>query len=105
MTVRLTPRTATGETTRVESKIADTVRIKTSDDEQYERRYKVWLTLRYGDADRRVHVTLNDRSHMTHPLLVGRNFLKGHFVVDVALEETEAPSSPGAEAARAAVRD
>lgn len=73
--------TPDGKTKRVESTIADTVRVKTS--EEKERRYKVWLTLRHGEVERRVHVTLNDRSHMEYPLLIGRNFLCGKFLVDV----------------------
>lgn len=71
-----------GKAKRVETTIADTVRVKTS--EEKERRYKVWLTLRHRDVERRVHVTLNDRSHMEFPLLIGRNFLCGKFLVDVA---------------------
>lgn len=73
---------ADGERKRVTTTIADTVRVKTS--EEKERRYKVWLTLRHAGVERRVHVSLNDRSHMDFPLLIGRNFLCGKFLVDVA---------------------
>lgn len=73
---------------RVTTTIADTVRVKTSNDDKIERRYKVWLTLKQGDIKRRVHVTLNDRSHMEYPLLIGRNYLCGQFVVDVSQELT-----------------
>ncbi len=82
---------AKGKRKRVESTIADTVRVKTS--ERKERRYKVWLTLRHGEVQRRVHVTLNDRSHMAYPLLIGRNFLCGRFLVDVEQKKTPMPSS------------
>lgn len=75
-----------GTTKRVESTVAATVRVKTS--EEKERRYKVWLTLRHGGVERRVHVTLNDRSHMEYPLLIGRNFLCGKFLVDVSQEHS-----------------
>lgn len=74
------------ERKRVEAVIADTVRVKTSDGK--ERRYKVWLTLRHGDVERRVHVTLNDRKHMDYRLLIGRNFLCGKFLVDVSQKTT-----------------
>lgn len=77
-----------GNREHVQTTIADTVRVKTSDNT--ERRYKVWLTLRYGDVERRVHVTINDRSHMDHPLLIGRNFLRGRFLVDVEQKRTRA---------------
>lgn len=75
-----------GNRKRVEAVIADTVRVKTSDGK--ERRYKVWLTLRHGGVERRVHVTLNDRKHMDYRLLIGRNFLCGKFLVDVAQKTT-----------------
>jgi len=34
-----------------------------------------------------VLVTLNDRTDMEYPLLVGRNYLRGDFLVDVAKKE------------------
>jgi hypothetical protein len=72
------------KTERVTTTIADTVRVKTTNSDAIERRYKVWLTLVHGDVERRVHVTLNDRSHMEYPLLIGRNLLCGKFLVDVS---------------------
>ena len=77
-----------GEKKQVETVIADTVRVRTSVGK--ERRYKVWLELRHQDVKRRVSVTLNDRSKMAYPLLVGRNFLTGRFLVDVATKHTPA---------------
>ena len=73
-----------GKKKRVTTTIADTVRVKTTNSDAVQRRYKVWLTLVYGDVERRVHVTLNDRSHMEYPLLIGRNLLCGAFLVDVS---------------------
>ena len=32
------------------------------------------LTLRLHEVQKRVLVTLNDRSHMKYPMLLGRNF-------------------------------
>ncbi|QDV75158.1 ATP-dependent zinc protease [Botrimarina mediterranea] len=75
-----------GKKKRVTTTIADTVRVKTTNSDAIQRRYKVWLTLSYGDVERRVHVTLNDRSHMKYPLLIGRNLLCGTFLVDVSVE-------------------
>ncbi|WP_197526176.1 ATP-dependent zinc protease family protein [Botrimarina colliarenosi] len=85
-----------GKKKRVSTTIADTIRVKTSDAK--ERRYKVWLTLLHGGVERRVHVTLNDRSHMEFPLLIGRNFLCGKFVVDVAEEHSDGAIAASAEA-------
>ena len=65
----------------VETSISRIVRVKTS--EQTEERYCVSLVLVYEGFKKEVRVTLNDRSHMVYPLLLGRNFLQGDFLVDV----------------------
>jgi hypothetical protein len=70
-----------GESKWMESKIAKVSLVKTSAD--LEQRYKVPLTLRVHKVQKRVLVTLNDRSQMKYPMLLGRNFLTGDFVVDV----------------------
>ena len=72
-----------GQSEWVTRKIADISVVKTSELEEW--RYKVPMTLRHRDVTKRVLVTLNDRSHMNFPLLLGRNFLRGDFVVDVDL--------------------
>lgn len=74
----------------LEAKIAGYVIIKTSNaSDDRKRRYKVPLTFRYKDFEKTVLVTLNNRQHMEFPLLLGRNFLKGDFVVDVELENND----------------
>ncbi|MEN0109892.1 MAG: RimK/LysX family protein [Planctomycetota bacterium] len=83
---RVLLRDAQGKEAWLDCQIADTVRVKTSDGN--ERRYKVWMTLRHAGIERRVHVTLNDRSKMEFPLLVGRNFLCGPFIVDVNVKHS-----------------
>jgi hypothetical protein len=52
-------------------------------DGEYDRRYKVPLVFEWNGFRKEVLVTLNDRTHMEYPLLVGRNFLSGDFLVDV----------------------
>ena len=44
----------------------------------------VKLRLRLGKTDRRVDVSLADRSSFEFPLLLGRNFLSNHFLIDVS---------------------
>lgn len=73
----------------IDAEIADTVLIKNPNSAKKQRRYKVWLTLCAGDVNKRVLVTLSDRSHLTYPLLIGRNFLRDDFVVDVALDNDD----------------
>ena len=67
----------------VEAKINRLVRVKTS--ERAEKRYGVSLILARNDVEKEVSVTLTDRSEMIYPLLLGRNYLEGDFVVDVGL--------------------
>jgi hypothetical protein len=70
-----------GQSEWLESVIADRVKVRTS--ERSADRYKVRLTLRCLDVEKSVLVTLNDRSTMRYPVLIGRNFLQDDFVVDV----------------------
>lgn len=78
-----------GESEWMESRISEVSVVKTSVDQEL--RYKVLLTLRLYEVKKRVLVTLKDRSHMKYPMLLGRNFLRGDFVVDV---ETKRPKKP-----------
>lgn len=72
-----------GEKEWVSTKIVDHVTVRTTTD--VDPRYKVQLKLRWQDVEKKVLVTLSDREKMKYPLLIGRNFLKGDFVVDVGL--------------------
>jgi hypothetical protein len=71
----------------VEAKIVDYVKVRTS--EREDDRYKVSLRLRCDDVEKKVHVTLNDRQSMKYPLLLGRNFLRDDFLVNVSLTKSE----------------
>lgn len=53
-----------------------------------ELRPRVALHLSLGSVEKRVLVSLRDRSAMDYKLLVGRDFLAGDFVVDVARGDT-----------------
>lgn len=84
-TIRFRVKNTLGETQWLKRKIAEISVIKTS--ERQEVRYKVPVTLNYNNVEKRVLVSLNDRSHMKYPVLLGRNYLQDTFVVDVALAE------------------
>ena len=71
----------------LEGRIAGYVIIKTSDARV--RRYKVPLTLRWKGIEKTVLVTLNNRSGMKYPLMLGRNFLRGDFLVDVDIDNDD----------------
>lgn len=76
---------ADGNTKWIDTKIAEAIRVKSSTlkNGEFDRRYKVRLTLKWKNLEKMVLVTLNDRTDMEYPLLIGRNFLRGDFLVDV----------------------
>ena len=51
------------------------------------------LRLILGAVDQVVLVTLADRSEFQYPLLIGRNFLRDTYIVDVAKKETSQPKA------------
>lgn len=59
-----------------------------------ERRPIVEITLCMGPKLIRTQVTLNDRSSVRYPLIVGRNILKDNFVVDCMHSHCLPPSCP-----------
>ena len=59
-----------------------------------ERRPVVELELCLGPKRLRTEVSLNDRSLMEFPLLIGRKTLEGNFVVDVSRSKTVSPTCP-----------
>jgi hypothetical protein len=88
-TIRFQLKDTGGKTKWIEAKIAQAVRVKSSTLKagEYDQRYKVRLTLQWKDFKKKVLVTLNNRTDMEFPLLIGRNFLRNDFVVDVANKE------------------
>ena len=49
------------------------------------------LEIGFPDALKKVKVNLRDRSHMDYKLLIGRNFLKKDYIVDVSEKKTIGP--------------
>ncbi len=68
---------------RLKSKI---VKVKTirSTSGATQRRFVIREQVRLGGVQKEVFITLNDRSHLEYRFLVGRNLLRGHFIVDVS---------------------
>ncbi len=56
-----------------------------------QRRPVIKLRLVLGNNDQLVAVTLTDRTKFKHPVLIGRNFLRDIYIVDVAQENTCTP--------------
>lgn len=85
---------ADGERVPVRRPVAkiDTVRSAAGSEE----RVFVELTLQHGDLTKSVLVNLKDRSHMTYPLLLGRNWIADDYLVDVS-RQAPMPSDPADE--------
>lgn len=60
-----------------------------------EDRVFVELTLEHDGYAKPVLVNLKDRSHMAYPLLLGRNWLKDDYIVDVSREPVVPAKSAG----------
>jgi len=67
----------------IERKVFKTVLIKRHGDESQDR-YVVKMRIVLGDVSRLITVNLNDRDDYQYPVLIGRNFLRDFFMVDVA---------------------
>lgn len=80
--VRLRLDNGEGEKAWVETRIQDYVEVRSANGA--EQRYSVRLSLQCGDVQKFAVVNLNDRSDMTFRLLLGRDFLRDDFLVDVA---------------------
>jgi hypothetical protein len=80
-----------GEQAWVDSVVKSRVRVRSSvqKEDDYHGRYKVLLPLEWNGVRKEVLVTINDRTDMDYPLLIGRNFLRGDFVVDVDIDNAD----------------
>jgi len=68
----------------IEAPVMRHVRIRQSSSEQTERRAVVRLWIQLGPLRQQTEFTLADRSEMTHPMLLGREFLQDIALVDVS---------------------
>ncbi|GAL11509.1 hypothetical protein JCM19233_2499 [Vibrio astriarenae] len=58
-------------------------KIRQSSNEEAERRFVIEMWVRLGDIHEKAQFTLADRSQMSHPVLLGREFIRDIAVVDV----------------------
>ncbi|KJY83148.1 ATP-dependent Zn protease [Vibrio galatheae] len=68
----------------IEAPITRFVKIRQSTNENVERRIVVELWVRLGKIHEKAQFTLADRSQMSHPVLLGREFIRDIAVVDVS---------------------
>lgn len=67
----------------IEKKVISTVQIKRHG-KSPQTRFVVKMRITLGDVSRLVDVNLNNRDAYTYPILIGRNFLRDNFIVDIA---------------------
>ena len=72
------------ENATIEMPVVRTVRIRQASADGFDRRPVVKLRVRVGQYEDDVEFTLNDRSSMLYPVLLGRTFLRDVAVVDVS---------------------
>ena len=69
---------------QIEAPLVRHVRVRQASADDLDRRPVVLLSVRVGDQNEKTEFNLTDRSRMTYPVLLGRDFLKDIAVVDVA---------------------
>ena len=67
----------------LERKVIKTVQIKRHGKAPQDR-YVINMRIVLGNVSQLIHVNLNNRETYTYPILIGRNFLRDYFLVDVA---------------------
>ncbi len=72
-----------GKEIRLKSRVFRKIRIRSTSGESTNR-YVIREKVTLGKLTREVYINLNDRSALKYKFLVGRNFLRGNFIVDVS---------------------
>ncbi len=72
-----------GKAIRLKSRVFRKIRIRSTSGESTNR-YVIREKVTLGKLTREVYINLNDRSALKYKFLVGRNFLRGSFIVDVS---------------------
>lgn len=78
-------RNRTGQVATINTRIENVIIVANS--QGREARYVVDLNLEWKGKSRKIRVNLRDRRNMTYKLLIGRNWLEGHYLVDVSKKE------------------
>lgn len=68
---------------KMERPVSRTITIKRHGTEAQER-FVIQMRVTAGDITQLIDVSLTDRSNYEYPILIGRNFLKDYFIVDVS---------------------
>lgn len=85
----IVPEEGSDNSYEVEAPIARIANIRQSSTNEVDKRPVVRLTIKIGNMTDTAEFTLTDRSHMSYPILLGREFLKDIAVVDVAKKNVQ----------------
>ncbi len=77
----------------IKKKVICTVQIKRHH-KSPQTRFVVKMRITLGDVSQLVEVNLNNRDAYTYPILIGRNFLRDSFIVDIAKRYRFKPQKP-----------
>ena len=86
--------TLEADTVTLERAVVRRVRVIQQADRSGSRRMVVRMRMRIGNVEDTFEFTLADRSHLNHPMLLGRNFLTDIALVDVAQEFVQPRVNP-----------
>jgi hypothetical protein len=78
------------ERIQVKKEVVKTIKVKRHMQEGQER-YVVKMRLNISSLSYLVELSLTDRGQYEYPVLIGRNYLKGNAIVDVAKKYTQKP--------------
>ena len=93
--VRFEVRTDDGQVNTLEREVQRHVRVIQQSDPEGSRRPMVYLRVRLGNVLGNFEFNLTDRSHLKHPVILGREFLADLMVVDVGQEFLQPLPDPG----------
>ncbi len=75
---------------RISTPIFKWVKIKRHEQEP-QRRPVIKMRITLGDVEQVTEITLTDRTKFSYPLLIGRNYLRNNYIVDVSKKQTSSP--------------
>ncbi len=93
--VRFDIRTDDGQVSQMEREVQRHVRVIQQSDPDGSRRPMVYLRVRLGNVLGNFEFNLTDRSHLKHPVILGREFLADLMLVDVGQEFLQPLPDPG----------
>lgn len=76
----------------IKKRVISTVQIKRHN-KSPQTRFVVKMRITLGDVSRIIEVNLNNRDAYTYPVLIGRNFLRDTFIVDIVKRYRYAPKA------------